>query len=157
MKPRNQFCTFYLDDMLFGVEVEKVQEVVNHRAPTRVPLASPVVEGLMNQRGQVVLALDLRRRLCLPDRPSNQKPMIVSVLCEGRTVNLLVDQIGDVIRTTSEQFREVPHTLKGIGRELIQGAFDLNEKLLLVLDLDKIVTLDGSGPKVIAAEAVASV
>jgi purine-binding chemotaxis protein CheW len=157
VKPRNQFCTFYLNDMLFGVEVEKVQEVVNHRTPTRVPLASSVVEGLMNQRGQVVLALDLRRRLRLPERPAEQLPMIVSVLCQGRTINLLVDQIGDVIRTTSEQFREVPQTLKGLGRELIQGAFDLNEKLLLILDLEKIVTLDGNSTKSITAEPVASV
>ena len=85
----------------------------NHLKPTRVPLASSVVEGLMNQRGQVVLAMDLRRRLRLPERPAEQMQMIVSVLCHGRTVNLLVGQIGDVIRTTSEQFREVPQPLKG--------------------------------------------
>ena len=63
-----QYCTFYLDEFLFGVEVERVQEVIRYQEMTRVPLAPPVISGLINLRGQIVTAIDLRRRLDLPPR-----------------------------------------------------------------------------------------
>jgi purine-binding chemotaxis protein CheW len=143
MKITNQFCTFYVDGYLLGVEVEKVREVVTHHQTTRVPLARPEVEGLMNQRGQVVIALDLRRRLGFSERPEGKRPMIVSVFAGTRIVNLLVDEIGDVIKTNSDQYEDVPKTLQGVGRELISGAYKFKEKLLLVLDLDKTIAIEG--------------
>ncbi|HZU30165.1 MAG TPA: chemotaxis protein CheW [Candidatus Angelobacter sp.] len=141
MKLENRFCTFYVNGMLFGIAVENVREVVTHHKTTPVPLARPEVEGLMNQRGQVVVALDLRRRLGFPERAANQQPMIVSVICANRTVNLLVDEIGDMVKSNPDQWRPVPPTLQGVGRDLITGAFTLKEKLLLVLDLEKTVDL----------------
>ena len=68
MAGKKQFSTFVVDRLLFGVEVEKVQEVIRYQAMTRVPLAPPVVKGLINLRGQIVTAVDLRGRLGLPPR-----------------------------------------------------------------------------------------
>lgn len=136
-----QFCTFYLDKLLFGVEVGKVQEVIRYQEMTRAPLAPPVVTGLINLRGQIVTALDLRRRLKLSERASDRLPINVVVRTGEEVVSLLVDEIGDVLEVKDETFESPPETLQGVGRELIRGAYKLKERLLLVLDTEKAVKI----------------
>lgn len=131
-----QFCTFFIDRLLFGVEVEKVQEVIRHQGVTRVPLASELVGGLINLRGQIVTAVNLRRRLGLADSPQAQPPMNVVVRTSEGAVSLLVDEINDVVDVEQNTFEAPPDTLVA-GRELIQGVYKLKERLLLVLDTDK--------------------
>ena len=138
-----QFATFYLDKLLFGVEVEKVQEVIRYQEMTRVPLAHAVVRGLINLRGQIVTALDLRRRLDLAERASDRLPMNVVVRTGEEAVSLLVDEIGDVLEVDDATFEAPPETLQGVGRELIRGAYKLKDRLLLVLDTEKTVTING--------------
>ena len=139
-----QFSTFYLDRLLFGVEVGKVQEVIRYQEMTRVPLAPPVVTGLINLRGQIVTALDLRRRLDLTERASDRLPMNVVVRNGDEAVSLLVDEIGDVLEVEDETFEAPPETLQGVARELIRGAYKLKERLLLILDTEKTVTLNSN-------------
>lgn len=136
-----QFATFYLDRLLFGVEVAKVQEVIRYQEMTRVPLASSVVTGLINLRGQIVTALDLRRRLALAERSADHLPINVVVRAGGEAVSLLVDEIGDVLEVEDESFESPPETLKGVARELIRGAYKLKGRLLLVLDTEKAVSI----------------
>jgi purine-binding chemotaxis protein CheW len=137
----NQFTTFYLEGLLFGVEVSKVQEVIRYQEMTRVPLSSPVVRGLINLRGQIVTALDLRRRINLKDRDSEKLPMNVVVRNGEEAVSLLVDEIGDVLEVDEESFERPPDTLQGEARQLIRGAYKLKNQLLLVLDTDKAVNI----------------
>jgi len=134
MTAAQQFCTFFLDDLFFGVEVQRVQEVIRYQEMTRVPLASRVVSGLINLRGQIVTAVDLRRTLGLPDRPAGEQPMNVVVRTDEGAVSLLVDEIGDVIEVAGDHFEKPPETLGGRARSLVQGAYKLPERLLLVLD-----------------------
>lgn len=136
-----QFSTFYLDNLLFGVEVGKVQEVIRYQEMTRVPLAQSVVTGLINLRGQIVTALDLRRRLEFTERPAERLPMNVVVRNGEEAVSLLVDEIGDVLEVEDETFESPPETLQGVARELIRGAYKLKERLLLVLDTEKTVNI----------------
>lgn len=136
-----QFATFYLDRLLFGVEVNKVQEVIRYQETTRVPLAPAIVTGLINLRGQIVTALDLRRRLELAERPADRLPMNVVVRAGDEAVSLLVDEIGDVLEVEDEMFESPPETLKGVARELIRGAYKLKDRLLLVLDTEKAVSI----------------
>lgn len=143
MSEENQYCTFILDDLLFGVEVKQVQEVIRFQEMTRVPLASNVVDGLINLRGQIVTALDLRRRLNLRDRPEGELPMNVVIRTDGDLVSLLVDEIGDVVETDESLFERPPDTLSGSARDLITGAYKLENRLLLVLDTAKAVSLNG--------------
>ena len=75
----HQYCTFYVDGHYFGLDVLNVQEIIRYQDMTRVPLAPPVVRGLINLRGQIVTALDLRRRLELSERPADQLPVNVVV------------------------------------------------------------------------------
>jgi len=136
-----QFATFYLDRLLFGVEVGKVQEVIRYQEMTRVPLAPSVVTGLINLRGQIVAALDLRRRLELTERAADRLPMNVVVRAGDEAVSLLVDEIGDVLEVEDESFEPPPETLKGVAHELIRGAYKLKDRLLLVLDTEKAVSI----------------
>jgi purine-binding chemotaxis protein CheW len=136
-----QFCTFFIERLLFGVEVEKVQEVIRHQGMTRVPLASGLVGGLINLRGQIVTAVNLRRRLGLADCPPGQLPMNVVVRTGDGVVSLLVDEINDVVEVEQKAFEPPPDTLDVAGRELIQGVYKLKDKLLLVLETDKAANL----------------
>lgn len=141
MSETHQFCTFHLDNLLFGIEVQRVQEVIRYQVMTRVPLASRVVRGLINLRGQIVTALDLRRRLDMPDRPPEQLPTNVVVRTDGGSLSLLVDEIGDVLEASAETFERAPETLRGAARDLILGTYKLKGQLLLVLDIDRTVRL----------------
>jgi purine-binding chemotaxis protein CheW len=136
-----QFTTFTLDGHLFGVEVETVQEVIRFQETTRVPLAPPAIGGLINLRGQVITALDLRHRLGLRERPEGQLPMNVVVRTEDGAVSLLVDQIGEVIETDARHFESPPDTVTAQARDLIRGAYKLDGTLLLSLDVPRTVEL----------------
>ena len=140
----NQYATFYLDRHLFGVEVGTVQEVIRYQEMTRVPLADSVVTGLINLRGQIVTALDLRRRLAMSDRPEGKLPINVVVRTGDEAVSLLVDEIGDVLEVEESTFESPPETLQGEARSLIRGAYKLSGQLLLILDTEKAVTLAAS-------------
>jgi purine-binding chemotaxis protein CheW len=142
MADERLYCTFYLGPHYFGLDVLKVQEIIRVQAMTRVPLAPPVVRGLINLRGQIVTALDLRRRLEMPDRPADREPVNVIVQTGVSAVSLLVDEIGDVENVSSNDFEPPPETLRGVGRDLIRGAYKLHGRLLLVLDADEIVKID---------------
>lgn len=141
MSAARQLCTFFLDDLYFGVDVQKVQEVIRYQEMTRVPLAPPVVRGLINLRGQIVTAIDMRRRLDLAGLPADQLPMNVVIRTDDGPVSLLVDEIGDVVEVEDESYERPPETLRGATRELIQGAYKLNGRLLLTLNSDKAVNV----------------
>ncbi len=132
-----QFCTFYLDNLLFGVELRGVQEVIRNLDVTRVPLAPPVVTGLVNLRGQIITAVDLRRQLEFPPRPEDATPMNVVVRSDDGAVSLMVDNIGDVIEVEESTFEPPPETLKGKVRSMILGVHKLNDRLMHVLDIPK--------------------
>jgi len=137
MAQTQQFCTFYLDKLMFGVELEKVQEVIRYLEITEIPLAPRVVSGLMNLRGQIVTGLDLRRRLDLRDRPEETHPMNVVIRSADGAVSLLVDEIGDVVEVTEESFERPPETLHGKVREVILGVHKLERHLMHVLNTEK--------------------
>jgi len=135
-----QYCTFLLGDFLFGIEVLQVQEVIRAQQLTRVPLANPVVSGLINLRGQIVTALDLRRRLGLPPREDDVPPMNVVVHTADGGVSLLVDEIGDVLQVEASSYQATPLAVQGLDASLIRGVHKLPGQLLLLLDVDRAVS-----------------
>jgi purine-binding chemotaxis protein CheW len=139
-----QLCTFFVDNIFLGIEVEKVQEIIRYQEMTRVPLAPSVVGGLINLRGQIVTAIDLRRRLDLSDRPIEQLPLNVIVRSGDETASLLVDDIGDVLEVDRDDFETPPDTFTSKVRPLIRGAYKLKGQLLLFLDVDKVVDFGDS-------------
>jgi purine-binding chemotaxis protein CheW len=134
-----QLCTFWLDGLFFGVDVAHVQEVLRYQEMTTVPRAPRAVRGLINLRGQIVTAVDLRCRLGLPDRSAELWPMNVIVRSRGEVQSLLVDDIGDVMDTNDYLLEPVPPHLPGAIRDALVGVMSLPGTILLVLDPDRAV------------------
>jgi purine-binding chemotaxis protein CheW len=137
MANTSQFCTFYLDKLLFGVELKGVQEVIRSLEMTTVPLAPRVVSGLINLRGQIVTAVNLRRRLELEAAPPGTAFMNVVVRSVDGAVSLLVDEIGDVVEVEENTFEPPPETLRPSVRNILLGIHKLKGRLLHVLDIEK--------------------
>lgn len=138
-----QFCTFMVDGLCFGIEVAMVQEVLCFQGMTRVPLAPAVVSGLINLRGQIVTAVNLRYRLGLPDRGPEHAPVSLILRSDDGVVSLLVDDIGDVMSVDGDTAEPAPETLRGVGKELIVGVYKLEGQLMLVLDAQKAIQPNG--------------
>ena len=136
-----QFATFFMKDLFFGIEVQKVQEVLRAQEMTRVPLEPRVLRGLINLRGQIVAAIDMRERLALPKRTNEQEPMNMIVRAEDGAVSLLVDEIGDVIHVSAAAYEPVPETMAGNLKQLVAGVYKLDGRLLLVLDTERTLQL----------------
>ena len=144
MTDSKQYVTFFLNGLFLGVEVLKVQEIIRYQEMTRVPLAPNMIQGLINLRGQIVTAIDLRCRLELAARPEGQLPLNIVVRTDDGAVSLLVDEIGDVVEIQDEAYEEPPATLKGVARELVRGVYKLENRLLLILDVGSAITVPSS-------------
>jgi purine-binding chemotaxis protein CheW len=136
---KRKISTFRIDDELFGVDAMQVQEVSRHLALTPVPLAPRAVAGVMNLRGEVITALDLRRLLGRPDRAEGTDPMNVVLRGDGGAVSLLVDDIESVEDVDDEAFEPIPETVTGPAREFLSGAYKLPDGLLLTLDVARVL------------------
>ena len=152
-----QFATFFLDGLHFGVAVLQVQEVVRFQRLTRVPLAPPVVAGLINLRGNIVTALDLRTRIDLPLRPERQLPTNVVVRSSYGVLSLLVDEIGDVVNVEDDRVEPVPKTVEPQTADLLSGVYKLEGRLLLLIDVERTVSIVGDrtarvGPRSASAQ-----
>lgn len=142
-----QYCTFVLAGHLFGIDVGEVQEVVLAQEMTRVPLAPGIVRGLINLRGQIVMALDLRHRLALPPRDDEGQPINLVVRSDHGAVSLLIDEIRDVVTVDDQCFEPTPDTVEGAVREVLHGVYKLEGQLLLVLDKDQVLTKESGAPQ----------
>jgi purine-binding chemotaxis protein CheW len=130
-----QYCTFHLAPYQFAVDVAAVQEVGRHQVITPVPLAPPAVRGLMNLRGQVVTAIDLRRRLGLEAAATDAAPTHLVVRVGDSVACLLVDRIGEVRTLDQDDHEPTPESVRGPARAVTTGVYKLDGALLLVLDV----------------------
>ena len=140
----SQFSTFFIGDLFFGVDVLHVQEVLRFQPMTAVPQAPDAVEGLINLRGQIVTAIDMRRRLHMPKLPEDRTPMNIVVRTPDGAVSLLVDEIGDVLQMDESNYERPPDNLDPSARELILGVYKMKNSLLLVLDTDRAIEVGDS-------------
>ncbi len=146
MAGATQICTFTVDDLILGVEVTQVQEVIRSQAMTRVPLASRVIHGLINLRGQIVSAVDLRTRMGLPPREGDGPPMHVVIRGVEGSVSLLVDAIGDVIEVAEDALEAPPATLHASLREVTDAVCKLPGQLLLLIDPERVTGVSPAEP-----------
>lgn len=137
----NQFVSFWIDEQLLGVPVNLVQEVLNPQTIARTPQARPEIAGLLNLRGQIVTAVNLRRRLGLKDLDKSRRPMNVVVRQGTESFSLLVDEVGDVINVSGERLEPVPHTLDAHWKSVTRGVFRLDQRLFIVLDVAAVLKL----------------
>lgn len=140
----SQLSTFHVGKYLFGVDVSLVQEVVRLQQITPVPLAAPEIAGLINLRGEVLTAIDLRTRLGLPPADTGREPVNVVVRVDDEPVSLLVDEIGGVLEVSQVPFEQTPSTVDERVREMLLGAYTLPDRLLLALNAKRVLEVDAS-------------
>jgi purine-binding chemotaxis protein CheW len=146
-----RFATFTVSDMFFGIDVLNVQEVLRRQQMTHIPLAPDVIAGLINLRGQIVPAINMRRRLGLQARGEDENFMNVVTRTQDGPVSLLVDEIGDVLDVDLASFEGAPENLSRQTRDLIRGIYKLKDRLMLVLDTERTA---GVAAEVAAAVAI---
>jgi len=134
-----RLCMVLIGGRWYGLPVERVQEVLRHSGLTSVPLAPPLVAGLLNLRGQVVEALDPRVPLGLTDRTAERPPVNVILRTPTGPVSLLADDIGDVVEIPEASAEPPPSTVGDAVRRLISATCTLEDRLLPVLDVDRVI------------------
>jgi len=138
------FVSVIVRGQVLGVPVLRVQDVIAETVLNRIPLAPPEVAGSLNLRGRIVTAIDLRRRLRMPERSPGQATISVIVERGGELYALLADDIGDVLWLSADQYEPAPATLSTHWRSLCDGLYRLEDELLLVLDIDQVLNF-GAG------------
>lgn len=134
-----EFLTIVVDNQLFGIPVLQVQDVLRQQTVTRVPLAPPEVAGALNLRGRIVTAINVRCRLGLPDLPQGTKTMSVVVELDHELYSLIIDRVGDVLSMQNKDFESVPPTLDPTWRDIASGIFRLENQLLVIIDVPKLL------------------
>jgi len=134
------FVTMFIEGQMFGIPVLVVQDVLGPQKITRIPLAPPEVAGSLNLRGRIVTAIDVRLRLKLPQRkPDAGAGMSVVVDMKGELYSLRVDQVGEVLSLPAAKFERNPPTLDALWREFATGIYRLEDKLLVILDVPRLL------------------
>ena len=128
-----QYATFRVHDLFLGIEVDSVQEIIRQQKMTVVPLAPSVIEGLINLRGQIVIAIDARRSLGLPPWQGEDTRANIVVRSEDGAVSLLVDDIDDVMDVPLDARSPVPDNMPAEQRDLIECVYNLKQELMLVV------------------------
>jgi purine-binding chemotaxis protein CheW len=135
-----EYVTFYVGDVLLGIDITGVDEINRHVEVTPVPHAPPSVRGVLNLRGEVVTVVDLRMILGLPPVEIGKTTRTVIVRSKGEQIGLQVDRIADVVKARSDKSDPVPPNLGGADGRLFQGVYKLETELLVVLDVDAALT-----------------
>lgn len=134
-----QYCTFYLDKSFFGVEAHKVQEVARIQNLTTIPLMPDYVKGLINLRGEVVMSIDMSKKLHACAEEKNDYVNLVLRDQNANSISLMVDHVGDVIELSSHGIEDVPENIDPSTRKVVKGMYKLSQKFMLVLDVDRIM------------------
>jgi len=135
-----QLVTFHVGDEEFGVEILEVREINRMMEITRVPHAPDFVEGVVNLRGQVIPVVDLRKRFALGAVERDKNARIVVVELGDRVVGFLVDSVSEVLRVPRGVVEPPPPIVGGIDSEYIEAVVKLDDRLLILLDLQKLLT-----------------
>jgi len=148
-----RYCTFDVGGMTFGISVLRVQEVLRVQTKTRIPLVSPIISGLINLRGEIVTTIDLGRRLAMPDSDSGPRDMSLVVRTSEGLVCILIDDVSDVVDLDDHLIDDVPPTVDQVCRDVARGVFQLDGRLLMILDVDRMVDLGSTGQELRGAAA----
>jgi purine-binding chemotaxis protein CheW len=136
------FVTLTVADQLCGVPVLSARDILGEHAITRIPLAPREIAGSLNLRGRIVTAIDLRERLHLPPPPADQPRMSVVAEQGGELYALLVDQVSEVMSLRASAFERNPSTLPQTWAAFSNGIYRLENRLLVVLDVGKLLALN---------------
>jgi len=133
-----QLVSFRLGQEEYGIEITKVQEIILMGEITRLPQTPPYIKGLINLRSTVIPIVDLRLRFGLPPQEATEETRIMVVNVRGKTIGIIVDAVNEVLRISKDQIAPPPPTVAGLGREYLSGLVKLENRLLILLDIEKL-------------------
>jgi purine-binding chemotaxis protein CheW len=136
-----EYVTVLIGGQLFGLPISRVQDVFMPERLTRVPLSAPEIAGVLNLRGRIVTALDMRRRLDLPPRQDSRPPMAVGIELKGESYGLLIDTVGEVMKLADGRREPNPVNLDARLASVSAGVHRLDGQLLVVLDVDRVLDM----------------
>lgn len=135
-----QLVTFSIGEEEFGVDILKVQEIIRTMEITRVPKAPDFVEGVINLRGNVIPIIDLRKRFGLETRSHDKHTRIIVIEINNMIVGFVVDSVSEVLRIPANTVEPPPPVVAGLESEYISGVGKLEDRLLILLDLDRLLS-----------------
>ncbi|NOY30177.1 MAG: chemotaxis protein CheW [Planctomycetes bacterium] len=138
-----QLVSFRLAQEEYGIEITKVQEIILMGQITRIPQTPRFIKGLINLRSTVIPIVDLRTRFGLPDQQAGDETRIMVVNVVGKTLGIIVDAVSEVLRISPNQISPPPPTVAGLGKEYLTGLIKLENRLLILLDIDRILGEEG--------------
>ncbi|MDW8002867.1 MAG: chemotaxis protein CheW [Deltaproteobacteria bacterium] len=134
-----QLVTFKIGNEEFGVDILKVQEINKMMNITKIPNAPDYVEGVINLRGKIVPVVDLRKRLNFPQKPYDKNTRIIVVELDGMILGFIVDSVSEVLRIPESTVEPPPSMVSGIESEYVEGIGRLGDRLLILLELRKVL------------------
>ncbi len=134
-----EYITFYIGDMLMGIDIQRVQEINHNLDCTPVPHTDDFIRGVINLRGEVVTVLELRKILNLPEPAAKQQHRNIIVNADGESIGLVIDRISDVVIADNQEIEPAPANLNGINNRFFNGVYKKEKELLLLLNIDEIV------------------
>ena len=137
-----QLVTFSIGSEEFGVDILKVIEIIRTMEITKVPKAPAFVEGVINLRGLVIPIIDLRRRFGLAEKAGDSDTRIIVIEINGMSVGFVVDSVSEVLRIPANTVEPAPPVVAGVDSDYISGVGKLEDRLLILLDLDKLLSAD---------------
>ena len=137
----SQFVTFTIDDEEFGIEILKVQEIIGYTKPTHVPNSPEFIGGVINLRGVIIPIIDLRKKFHMPHKEYDKFTVVIVLEVVGKTMGIIVDAVSDVLSLSDENIQPPPEFSK-FKSEFLKGMGKLGEKLVILLNIDKILTYE---------------
>ena len=144
LQASDDFVTVMIGDQSFGIPVETIQDVFQPQAITHVPLAPKLIDGVLNLRGRIVTAIDVRKRLGMEPRDRNKGCMAIGIEKDQESFGLLVDKVGEVLRVSRTKIDPNPPNLDTRWRDVSKGICQLDDRLLIILDVDKVLDFERS-------------
>lgn len=138
------FVTVEIAGQLFGIPVHMIHDVFSPQSITQVPLAPTEVAGVLNLRGRIVTAVDVRTALGLPQREDQSSPMAVGIEKKGESYGLIIDDVGEVLSLKASEFENNPPNLDSRWKNVSRGVFRLEGRLLVIFDVDRVLDFGGS-------------
>ncbi len=136
-----QYVTFKLKDEQYGVEVQKVQEIIRSLEVTAIPKSPDFMEGIVSLRGKVIPIINLRNKFGLPKVESDEENRVIVVEVGGTMVGLVVDSVSEILRLSSRDIEPPPYSARNLSDEYINGIGKVNDSLIILLDIDKVLSV----------------